>query len=170
MSAWRFAKYRSYSLEEGMSNSSPLDIAAAHKYFAAHCFNSAWDLIEKPERTPEDDRMMVALNQASIYHWRNRPDCEPKRLSVGYWQASRIQALLGNAADARNHAEVCLEYSMAQDPFLLGYAYEAMARAAKVAGHSRGAAEQLVLAKEQAALVSRKEDRELLQNDLAGLE
>jgi hypothetical protein len=58
---------------------------------------------------------------------------------------------------------------MGQDPFLLGYAYEARARAAKIAGNSSVAAEQLVLAKEQAALVSNKEDRELLQSDLAGL-
>jgi hypothetical protein len=153
-----------------MSQSPPIDIAAAHKYFAAHCFNAAWDLIDKPERTPEDDRMMVALSQASIYHWLNRPDCEPKRLSVGYWQASRIQTLLGNAAEARNHAEVCRQYSIGQDPFLLGYAYEAVARAEKIAGNSRGTAEQLVLAREQAALVSNKEDRELLQKDLDGLE
>jgi hypothetical protein len=152
-----------------MSNNPSFDISAAHKYFAAHCFNAAWDLIDKPGRTAEDDRMMVALSQASIYHWLNRPDCEPKRLSVGYWQASRIQALLGNAAEAGNHAEVCLQYSMGQDPFLLGYAYEARARAAKIAGNSSVAAEQLVLAKEQAALVSNKEDRELLQSDLAGL-
>ena len=45
-----------------------------------------------------------------------------------------------------------------------------MARAVKIAGKSGKAAEQLVLAKEQAALVCDKEDRELLQNDLAGLE
>jgi hypothetical protein len=31
----------------------PFDAAAAHKYFAAHCFNSAWDLIEKKNRTAE---------------------------------------------------------------------------------------------------------------------
>jgi hypothetical protein len=153
-----------------MSTSPSFDIAAAHKYFAAHCFNAAWDLIDKPERTAEDDRMMVVLSQASIYHWLNRPDCEPRRLSVGYWQASRIQALLGNAAEARNHAEVCLQYSIGQDPFLLGYAYEAMARAAKIAGNLSKAAEQLLLAKEQAALVFNKEDGELLQKDLGDLE
>jgi hypothetical protein len=153
-----------------VSQNPPLDIAAAHKYFAAHCFNAAWDLIDKPERTAEDDRMMVALSQASIYHWLSRLDCEPKRLSVGYWQASRIQALLGNAAEARSHAEVCLQYSIGQDPFLLGYAYEAMARAAHIAGNPGKAAEQLALAKEQAAMVSNKDDRELLRKDLDGLE
>lgn len=66
------------------------DAAAAHKYFAAHCFNQAWELIEKQARTAQDERLMVALNQASIYHWLQRDDCDDRRLSVGYWQASRI--------------------------------------------------------------------------------
>ena len=65
------------------------DIAAAHRHFAAHCFNSAWDLIEKADRSAEDDRLMVLLNQASIYHWLQRSDCNNQRLSIGYWQARR---------------------------------------------------------------------------------
>jgi hypothetical protein len=145
------------------------DVVAAHKYFAAKCFNKAWDLLEKPDRTAEDERLMVALNQASIYHWLNRPDCEPKRLSVGYWQASRIQAVLGNAVEARRHAEVCLSYSAALEPFFLGYAHEALARAAHVAGATSAVAKHLTLADEQAALVGRKQDRELLVKDLEGL-
>ncbi|MGH6611980.1 MAG: VOC family protein [Burkholderiaceae bacterium] len=76
------------------------DVAAAHKYFAADCFNKAWDLIEKPDRSAEDNRLMVALSHASIYHWLQRPDCDNTRLSVGYWQASRIQSLPGNADEA----------------------------------------------------------------------
>lgn len=145
------------------------DIAAAHKYFAAHCFNAAWDLIDKPSRTPEEDRLMVALNQASIYHWQNRSDCTNENLSVGYWQASRIQALLGNAAEATRHAQVCLGYSAGLDPFYVGYAYEALARAASLGGNPQTAAEQLLLAQAQAQLVKNAEHRAMLVNDLAGL-
>jgi hypothetical protein len=145
------------------------DVAAAHKYFAAHCFNKAWDLLEKSDRTAEGEHLMVTLNQASIYHWLNRADCEPKHLSVGYWQASRIQAIVGNAAEARRHAEVCLSYSVALEPFFLGYAHEALARAAHVAGDTSAAAKHLTLADEQAALVVRAHERELLVKDLEGL-
>ena len=152
-----------------MTRNPDFDVAAAHKYFAAYCFNRAWDLLEKTHRTAEDERLMVALNQASIYHWLNRPDCEPKHLSVGYWQASRIQAMIGNAVEARRHAEVCLSYSVDLEPFLLGYAYEALARAAHVAGDADAAAKHLTLADEQAALVVREHDRELLVKDLEGL-
>lgn len=152
-----------------MAKHPDFDIAAAHKYFAAHCFNSAWDLLEKPTRTAEDDRLMVALNQASIYHWLNRQDCEPKRLSVGYWQASRIQAVLGNAAEASRYAEVCLSYSADLEPFFLGYAHEALARAAYAADETEVAEKHLELATAQAALVGRKDDRALLLKDLQDL-
>ena len=152
-----------------MAKTPDFDVTAAHRYFAAHCFNSAWDLLEKPNRSPEDERLMVALNQASIYHWLNRPDCEPKRLSVGYWQASRIQSVLGNAAEARRLAEVCLSYSAGLEPFFLGYAHEAMARAAHLAADLGLAEKHLEVASDQAARVSRAEDRELLTTDLDAL-
>ena len=83
-----------------ITKSLSFDGEAANRYFAAHCFNRAWDLIEKKDLTSEDDRLMVALNQASIYRWLQRPDCGNDHLSVGFWQASRIQVLLGNAAEA----------------------------------------------------------------------
>ena len=85
----------------------------------------------------------------------------PRHLSVGYWQASRIQAIFGNAVEARRHAEVCLSYSIALEPFFLGYAHEALARAAHVAGDTDAAVKHLKLADEQAALVVREQDRKL---------
>jgi len=145
------------------------DVAAAHEYFAADCFNKAWDLLEKPIRTPEDERLMVALNQASIYHWLNRPDCEPKHLSVGYWQASRIHAVLRNAGEASRYADVCLSYSDDLPPFFLGYAHEALARAALVRNDAAAAAHYLAIATKHAALIGRLEDRELLIKDLEEL-
>jgi hypothetical protein len=153
-----------------MANAPEFDLEAAHKYFAAHCFNRAWDLIEKKDRTPEDDRMMVAMNQASLFHWSQRPDNDDRRRSVGYWQASRIQALLGNAVEARRHADVCLSHSHKLEPFYLGYAYEALARSAKLAGNAAESVEFLAAATEQAGLVSRKEDRALLEADLDSLQ
>lgn len=143
-----------------------LDTEAAHKYFSAHCFNRAWDLIEKESRTAEDDRLMVALNQASIYHWLQRSDCGNEQLSVGFWQASRIQSLLGNAAEARRCAEVCLSYSGELAPFYLGYAHEALARSAKIAGDTQLSRSHKERAMKLAAEVKEPDDRELLLKDL----
>ena len=145
------------------------DLAAAHKHFAADCFNKAWDLIEKPERTPEEDRLMVALNQASIFHWLNRADCTSENLSVGFWQASRIQALLGRADEARRQAQACLGYSHSLQPFYMGYAYEALARAEFMAGNAAAGDEHLQSARRHAASVENKDHQTMLLKDLDSL-
>lgn len=152
-----------------MAKEPGFDVSAAHKYFAAHCFNAAWDLIEKGDRTPADDRRMVALNQASILHWLHRDDCNDERLSVGYWQASRIQSVLGNAAEALRQAKVCLEYSGALKPFYLGYAHEALGRAHALAGDAELARSHLDTALLLAAKIGKTDDRELLLADLTAL-
>ena len=152
-----------------MAKELSFDVSAAHKHFSASCFNKAWDLIEKKNRTPEEDRLMVTLNQTSIYHWLQRDDCTNEHLSVGYWQASRIQTLLGNATEATRFAEVCLTYSGELPPFYLGYAHEALARAHKLAGRAVDAKRHLTLAVELAAKIGKQGDRELLETDLSQL-
>jgi hypothetical protein len=142
------------------------DVDAAHKHFSVHCFNQAWDLIDKEVRTAEEDRLMVLLNQASIYHWLQRGDCTHQHLSVGYWQASRIQTLLGNAAQAIGLANVCLFYSGELAPFYLGYAHEALARSHQLAGDHQNAKHHLKQALELAARIAKQDDRELLETDL----
>ncbi|MCZ7645629.1 MAG: hypothetical protein M5U26_10140 [Planctomycetota bacterium] len=152
-----------------MPSTPPIDLRLAHKYFAAECFNRAWDLIEKPDRTPADDRLMEALTQASLFHWLQRPDCADKNLSIGYWQASRVQALLERGAEALRHARTCLEHSRALPPFYRGYAYEALARAAEVAGRREDARTYLAQAREQAAKVADADSKQALLKDLETL-
>jgi len=152
-----------------MTDDTPVDLVAAHRHFSAWCFNQAWDLMEKSERTEADDRLMVALNQASIFHWMRRPDCAARNLSIGYWQASRIQALLANAPEAMRHAQTCLDYSTTLEPFYVGYAYEALARAAGLANDVVARAEYLAKAEALAAQVPNEDGRRLLTADLEQL-
>ena len=149
-----------------MASPPDFDLAAAHKYFAAHCFNKAWDLIEKPNRSAEEDRLMVALNQASLYHWMNRPDCKYESLSIGYWQASRIQSLLRNTAEAQRYAEVCVQYSSDLEPFYRGYAHEALARAAFMAGNQELGEAHVHEGRMLAGLVAEADERDALLKDL----
>ena len=46
-----------------MPNAPEFDIVAAHRYFSAQCFNRAWDLIEKTDRTPENDQRERRMTQ-----------------------------------------------------------------------------------------------------------
>jgi hypothetical protein len=150
-----------------MSQPQSFDLAAAHRFFAADCFNKAWSLIEKPERTPEEDEEMLRLNQASMWHWSQREDCARRNLSIGYWQASRIHALLGRGDEARRYGELCLQYSQQESPFLLAYAYEALARAEQVAGNEPLVEQYHAEALRLVESVVDAEDRQALLDDLS---
>lgn len=151
-----------------MAKQPEFDLQAAHRYFSAHCFNSAWDLIDKPERTAEDNETMLQLSLASTWHWTQRPDCTPTNLSTGYWQTSRIYALLGQADNARRYGMLSLQTAEAGGvpPFFLAYAYEALARAEMVAGNRAQMEAHLALARETAGRVKEAEERQLLEGDL----
>ncbi len=151
-------------------NAPDFDLADAHRYFAASCFNLAWELIDKPDRTPDEDERMTQHNQASLWHWSQRPDCQARNLSIGYWQSSRIHALLGRVDEAKRYAELCLAHTFAEEAFLRGYAHEALARAALLAGDTAEGARQLSTATAFAAQVTDDEDRQLLQSDLKSLQ
>lgn len=152
-----------------MGKEPEFDVSAAHRYFSAQCFNKAWDLIDKAERSAEEDEQMIRLSLASTWHWTQREDCTEKNLSIGYWQTSRIYAILGQADNARRYGQLCLAASQGEEipPFFLGYAYEALARAESVAGDRSKVEEYLQKARQAADAVSDAESKKMLLDDLA---
>lgn len=152
-----------------MTTELSFDIQEAHRYFSAQCFNQAWDLIEREVRTPEEEEQMLNLSMASLYHWTQRPDCGSKEFSLGYWQLSRIYAITGRPDNATWYAERCREVTEDSDlpPFYLGYAYEALARAAMAGRDRQAAMGYIAQARELAKAEQSDEDRQLLLDDLA---
>jgi hypothetical protein len=144
------------------------DLGSAHRYFSAECFNRAWDLIEKPKRTAEDNQKMILLSLASLWHWTQRADCTPTNLSVGYWQASRVYALAGQIENARQYGLLCLKASQGEgvQSFYKGYAYEALARAEMVAGDREKMTEFLQQAFHFAEQVADPVEKKMLSDDL----
>ena len=153
-----------------MAEERGFDTHRAHKYFSAHCFNVAWELIEKRNRTSEDNEQMIRLAQASLWHWTQRPDCTGKNLSIGYWRVSRVYALLGEADNARKYAQLCLDNTPHDEAFYLGYAYEALARAESIADNRAQAKEYLAAAWRQSEAVIDAQDKQLLIDDLKNVE
>jgi hypothetical protein len=150
--------------------SSPeFDIAVAHRYFSGDCFNRVWELLDKPDRSRDDDCLMVSMCHASLFHWLQRPDCSSRNLSIGYWQLSRVYSVLRQADNARMYGRLCLTHSENDEPFYLGYAYEALARAELLAGNGGIAKEVLAAGREQAAKVTEYDDRQVLERDLDSL-
>jgi hypothetical protein len=144
-----------------------IDTQAAHRVFSVQCFNKTWELIEKPNRTREDEDEMLRLTLASHWHWTQRKDYTPVKGSIGYWQISRVFALLGQPDNARRFAQRSLDAIAGTDPFFTGYAYEALARAESIAGNTARAQDALERARKLAEEVKDPEDRQLLVADLA---
>jgi tetratricopeptide (TPR) repeat protein len=147
------------------------DLQSAHRYFSAQCFNQAWELIKKPDRTPEEDEAMISLSHASRYHWTQREGYGSTNNSIANWQLARIYTILGRLEQARHYASLCLRASREAgvETVFLGFAFEALARVEKNAGNLGQAQQYLASALEQAEKTDDEEDRQMLLDDLADL-
>ncbi len=151
-----------------MAKKTTIDFQAAHKYFSTKCFNQAWEWIDKAERNKADDDKMLQLSLASLWHWSQREDATPTNFSIGYWQVSRVFALLRQGENARHYGELCLEITQEEglESFYRGYAYEALARAAMVAGNKDEMDKNLLEAQYIASTLPDAEEKEQLLKDL----
>lgn len=85
-----------------MPNDPPFDLKVASKWFAIECNNQAWDLLEKPKRTPAEDIGMVHMAHASCFHW----------MQVGAaLNQVRALCLIANAHAAAGDAQAAVRYS-----------------------------------------------------------
>jgi hypothetical protein len=154
---------------DAMVKKPDFDLQEAHRYFSAECFNRAWDYIDKPARTREEEESMLMLGLTSLWHWKQRLDMTKVNLSIGCWQVARIYALLGRVDESRWYAQASLDALQGEGdlPFYKGYAYEAMARAEAVAGNLSKMNENKALSENEAARVHDQKDRKALLDDLA---
>ncbi|PQO40778.1 hypothetical protein C5Y96_00985 [Blastopirellula marina] len=152
-----------------MSDQSPFDRVLAHRQFSAEAFNTAWDLIDKTDRTPEEDIAMLCRAAASLWHWNQRSDMNSQSRSVGYWQLSRVFALLSEGGMAMRCGELCLKYSKGTPPFYEAYAYEALARASVISGDSAAAIRYLAAAQKLVDRIEEPSSREMIMADLQSI-
>jgi len=142
---------------------------AAQERIAKALFNRTWTLLDKENRTVEEDDAMLHMAHASRHHWgqlHNLP-----AMGRGEWQCSRVYAVLGRAEPAQHHAQRYLDLCRANGigDWDLAFAYEALARASAVAGEparARDYTEQALIASED---VKDDEDRELVLSDLESI-
>lgn len=146
---------------------------AAHRRLGVDLFNFTWTLIEKADRTPEETDTMIHAAHASRYHWSKAGTT--LNLGRGEWQVSRVYAVLGRAEPARWHAARCLAYVEAAaaagetEDWDLASAYEAMARAAAIAGEVDEAISWRDRSRAEIPKIADPGDREVVEGDLATL-
>ncbi len=140
-----------------------------HRRLGVDLFNHTWTLLEKPDRTAAETDEMIHCAHASRYHWGEAAGREPVNLDRGEWQCSRVYAVLRRAEPALWHARRCLEICEQEGigDWDLAFAYEALARASRVAGDSTAVEHWLAKARDAGARIVEAEDRDLLFSDLA---
>lgn len=142
-------------------------ITESHRRLAVDLFNHTWDLLEKEDRTGEEDERMVHAAHASRFHWGEVG--EPQNLAVGEWQIARVYATLGRPQSSLRHATRSLE--IIEDHGISGFhrasAYEGVARAHSVAGNASEAKRFIRLAREEAEQITDPEEKELLFDQLS---
>lgn len=140
-----------------------------HRKQAVDLFNGVWDMMEMPHRTAEESDRMIHAAHASRYHWELVGT--PLNLARGEWQVSRAYAVAGRVEPCMYHAQRCLDICQAHGfgDFDLAYAYEALARAAKIAGDDALHQANYRLAAEAGKLIAEKGDREQFEKDMASL-
>ena len=151
------------------STAPAFDEAIGHRRFSGIAFNRTWELLDKPDRTPRDNDGMLAATFASLWHWLNRPDATDLNLSIGYWQVSRVFAVLGDGPNAVAWGEKCLAVSQNQPPFYLAYAHEALARGYRIVGDEAKKQEHLAAARKLAEKIEEAGERSALEADVNSL-
>ena len=137
-----------------------------HKRSAITLFNLVWSLLDKKDRTKQENDKMVHAVHASRFHWGEIGT--PVEFERGEWQISRVYSVLNRPQSALYHAERCLDICKEHNigDFDIAFAYEAMARAHAVAGDKSDCEKYIKLAKEAGEQIKKKEDKDLFFNDL----
>jgi hypothetical protein len=143
--------------------------AALHRRIADELFQYTWSLIERTDRTPDEDADMVNAAHAGRWHWARAEGREPSHLAIAEWQISHVYAIVGRAEPSTHHAQTSLRFCREHQlgDYLLAYAYEALARAAAVAGDDIECEKWLEQGWTAAQQVSDAATRERLEADLS---
>jgi DNA-binding transcriptional MerR regulator len=135
-------------------------------------FNKTWTLMERENRTPEEDDEMIHCAHASAYHWQQVGT--PANRSRSEWQCSRVHAILGQVDQAVYHALRCHELVQASPDEMkdwdLPAAYEALARAYLLKADLEEARRWAALGREATARIEDEDDRAVIEADFATID
>jgi hypothetical protein len=137
-----------------------------HKKMAVDLFNLVWSLMDKKERTTEENDRMVHAAHASRYHWGEiGTSVEFER---GEWQISRVYSVLNRPNAALYHGKRCLEICFENNikDFDVAFAHEAVARAYALLGEKGERETHIALAREAGEQITDEGDRTYFFSEL----
>ena len=138
-----------------------------HRQIGVERFNATWDLIDRPDRSADDDVELLLSAMTSRWHWGQVGG--PEEISTGDWQVAHAAALLGLGDLALLFARRNLTTAEAQGwtGWRLASAHEGMARACAVAGDADGRARHLDAARAALDAEPDAEERQVIADQLA---
>ena len=141
-----------------------------HRELAVETYNAAWDLLDSPTRTDEEEDRALTLAFASRYHW-GEAEGEAEQLAVGDWFIGHVAAHLGLAGLAQRFSQRALDRveAAAIDGWLRASVYEGMARAAVCARNEADRAQYTALADAALAEIEDPEEREVIEDQLRSI-
>jgi hypothetical protein len=143
-----------------------------HRRLGVELYNGTWELIERQDRTADEDDEMLHRAHASAYHWLQAPHTAANR-ARSHWLCSRVHAVAGQPEGALHHARRCLALvqgnSEEMEDWDLAEAHEALARAHLAAGELEGARRHAERARAETAKIADPADRKHIDADLDAL-
>ena len=140
-----------------------------HRTIAVERYNHCWDLLERDERSQDEDVELLTAAFTSRYHWSFAGG--PEQWTISDWMVSRAAADIGEGSLALTFA---LRASSAAQEFdapdwLVASVAEGVARAYGALGDDRARDEWLVNAERLVAAIADDEDRDLIASQLASV-
>ena len=135
---------------------------------AVETFNRTWELLEA-DRSPAEDRLLLACALASRLHWDDIGTDESH--ATGDWLVAHVASHLGYADLALDFAAAAHERAASADPplepWLLASTMEGLARAHAAAGHDDERDRWAARSRETLLTVDDADDRDLIASQLA---
>lgn len=142
----------------------------AQRAFAPSLNAVTWALLQKPERSPQEDEKMLYAAFASAFHYLEVGD--PSHHQRATWLISRVYNVLGNGVESLRHARRCMELTQAHADSIADYdrafALEALARAHALLGNRDDAAGFHQRAQEAGHAIKVEENRRIFLEEFQG--
>lgn len=135
------------------------------KELAIKLFNETWDLLDKENRTADDDSLMIEKAHASLYLWSLEKS--PLNNQRAEWMVSNVYYHLGMAESCLYHAKRCEQITINNNigDFDLSFMYECMAKAFELSDSDKSK-EYLLKGYDSLQNIKSKEDRNYVKSQL----
>lgn len=138
-----------------------------HRAIAVESYNRCWDLLERSDRSQDEDFELLTSAFVSRYHWSFAGG--PEQWAVSDWMVSRAAADIGEGSLSLAFALRANDSVRGFDApdWLVASAAEGVARAFAAHGNERERDEWLNTAENLVVAIADQEDRELIASQLA---